>query len=221
MTSTDTDIKLLDGLNDLDLGALAHHVGVTGENRNIRDAARCARLAICGALPSDADELLGDLICAAMASGTWTAEMAGHVAALGAKVRAALPAEPNHVLATVRVALGCAPHDDIVVHARKVKARAVENERLLSSLAEITATADRRLKLLQDADERDSRIRDALGGVDFESTVGAVLRIRNEHELDLKAAAFEIRHLRDERDEARARVDSLRRHNDPDRPPAP
>ncbi len=119
----------------------------------------------------------------------------------------------------VRQELGASPGDDIVSHARKVKARAVENERMLASLAEITATADRRLSLMLDADERESRIRDALGACETESIEDAIRRVMHEHELDLKTAAFEIKHLRDERDEARGRVDSLRRHVDPDRPP--
>ncbi len=119
----------------------------------------------------------------------------------------------------VRQELGASPGDDIVSHARKVKARAVENERMLASLAEITATADRRLVALHEADERDSKVREALGAGDAESTANMLRRVKREHELDLKAAAFEIKHLRDERDVARAQVDSLRRHVDPDRPP--
>ena len=154
----------------------------------------------------------------------WTANgnkpAVAHAVGPGFRVNA-MPMESDPLMTTLRAALGCESHDDIVVHARKVKARAVENERILASLTEITATADRRMKTILELDARDDVIREVIGADEKESTEEAARRVKREHDLNCKAAAFEIKHLRDERDEARARVDSLRRHSDHDRPTAP
>lgn len=94
----------------------------------------------------------------------------------------AAPSAEAATLALVRAALSCPGADDIVAHARLIKARAVENEHLLTSRDAATAIADRRLQALMQADERDSMVREHLGAGDTETTVDAAKRVAKERD---------------------------------------
>ena len=84
-------------LHDLDLGALAHTVGVTGENFTTAHID-----ALCGAFTSDDTERFDMLVRETRSAMFVAEEMARQAASLGSKVRIALSA-PTIKAATPRV----------------------------------------------------------------------------------------------------------------------